>query len=88
MWASLTHHTFSLRDGSVRSLWDVTNGWWAISDEGEEGQSCCLFTDEHGARDSWQSTLSALQEYEQELLQEHHGVQRLGPSDVSGNEVS
>ncbi|MFD4955617.1 hypothetical protein [Streptomyces sp. NPDC058451] len=76
VWASLTHHTFSLRDGTVRSLWDVTNGWWAISDEGEEGQSCCLFTDEHGAGDSWRSTLSALQEYEQELLQEHHGVQQ------------
>ncbi|MFJ4515393.1 hypothetical protein [Streptomyces sp. NPDC088816] len=70
VWASLTHHTFGLRDGSVRSLWDVANGWWAISDEGEEGQSRCLFTDEHRARDSWQSTLSALQEYEQQMLRE------------------
>ncbi|MEU3983362.1 hypothetical protein AB0F77_25285 [Streptomyces sp. NPDC026672] len=84
VWVSLTRHSFGLRDGSVCVLWDVTNGWWAISDEGEEGQSCCLFTDEAQARDSWRSTLAALQEYERQLLQEDTEVWSIEPSGASG----
>ncbi|MBM9502958.1 hypothetical protein [Actinacidiphila acididurans] len=71
LWVTLTRHTFTLRNGSVRTLWDVTNGWWAINDEseGEDGQSSCVFTDEDEALAAWRATRSELKAYEAQLLE-------------------
>ncbi|WP_449338902.1 hypothetical protein [Streptomyces chartreusis] len=67
LWAKLTRHTFTLGDGRTSTLWDVANGWWAISEEGEEAQTCCIVVDEHAARRLWQSTCTELQKLAAQL---------------------
>ncbi|MEV0185938.1 hypothetical protein AB0I54_42780 [Streptomyces sp. NPDC050625] len=69
LWAKLTCHTFTLGDGQTSTLWDVTNAWWAISDEGEEAQSCCVVVGEDEARKLWRSTCRELQELADGLQQ-------------------
>ncbi|WP_265565426.1 hypothetical protein [Streptomyces hygroscopicus] len=67
LWAKLTRHTFTLRSGDIRVLWEVSNGWWAISEEGDAGQVCIVYTEEGEAQDSWKATQAALQEYKEQL---------------------
>ncbi|MFF2521274.1 hypothetical protein [Streptomyces liangshanensis] len=70
VWVTLTRHRFVLPSGDVRTVWDVTNGWWAISDEGDEGRSRCLFTDVRQAMSAWRTTRAELQAYEARFLEE------------------
>ncbi|MGW9032856.1 hypothetical protein ACWGQ5_54880 [Streptomyces sp. NPDC055722] len=68
LWVTLTRHTFALRNGDIRVLWEVANGWWAISDEGDAGQACAVYADEGEAQDSWRATQSELQQYKEQLM--------------------
>ncbi|WP_327234063.1 hypothetical protein OG349_08650 [Streptomyces sp. NBC_01317] len=69
VWVTLTRHGFELPGGDVRTLWNVTNGWWAISDEGDEGESCCVYTDVRQAMSVWRAARSELRLYETQFLQ-------------------
>ncbi|MEU6587626.1 hypothetical protein ABZ923_00005 [Streptomyces sp. NPDC046881] len=43
VWVRLTRHDFGLADGSTRSLWEVSDGWWDYGADADAGETTTLF---------------------------------------------
>jgi hypothetical protein len=53
--AVLVRHDVTLKDGSIRTLWEVTTSWWALGEDGDHEESHWVSASEQAARQHYET---------------------------------
>ncbi|WP_030237432.1 hypothetical protein [Streptomyces sp. NRRL S-350] len=52
---TLAQHDFTLLDGTVRTLWTVSDGWWSRGEDADAGERTATHLAEAAARSAWRT---------------------------------
>ncbi|MEU3862315.1 hypothetical protein AB0F03_34095 [Streptomyces sp. NPDC028722] len=59
VWVRLARHDLGLADGSTRSLWEVSDGWWDYGADADAGETTTVSLSAGRARTDWREVRDA-----------------------------